>query len=70
MVGMVFLVGNWKTGRICLHKGQEKIFQVTKKQKHKSKKAQGIFGDSQLTSTDKAKVLLKHSRAIKQEKMI
>lgn len=55
-------------GRICLHKGQEKIFQVTKKQKYKIKKAQGTFGDNQLTSTDKARVLFKNLRGNKGQK--
>lgn len=56
-------------GRISLHKGQKKIFQVTKKQKYRSKKAQGIFGDIELTSTDRAEVSFKNLRGNKARKV-
>lgn len=55
-------------GIIYLHKSQEKIFLVTKKQKYKSKKAHGTFGDSELTSSAGVKVSFKNIRGSKARK--
>lgn len=55
-------------GRICLHKGQEKIFRVTKKQKYKSKKAHGTVETAGRQVQPELRSRLRTEGATKQEK--